>query len=112
MMSRTNLPRNRAKNGVAGRATQFFGAIAPLGIIPPVSMIRFPDFSNDWLKFKHLFWAADGPEQGIFAAIPDLLGQPPGPAEAGRDPLADRLRQPLDGRVVEHQAHGRLGKLF
>jgi hypothetical protein len=27
-----------------------------------------PHFSNDRLNFKHLLWAAAGPENGIFAA--------------------------------------------
>jgi hypothetical protein len=29
-------------------------------------------FSNDRLNFKHLFWATQGPEKGIFAAFHGL----------------------------------------
>src|SRR3974390_581627 len=96
MMSRTNLPRNRAKSGTAGRATPFCGIIARPGIVPPVSMSPLPNFSNGRLNFKHLFWAAQRPEKGIFAAFAEFLTRACDLAEAARDPLADRLRQPFN----------------
>jgi hypothetical protein len=41
---------------------------------PPPPIGNFP-FSNDWLNFKHLFWAAQGQEKGIFAAFHSSMPQ-------------------------------------
>jgi hypothetical protein len=42
-------------------------------MIPTFCMIPAPcqiHFSNDRLNFKQVFWATEGREKGIFAAIP------------------------------------------
>jgi hypothetical protein len=41
-------------------------------------------FSNERLNFKHSFWAAPGPEKGIFAAFPDYLDRESGGNSATR----------------------------
>jgi len=42
---------------------------------PAPSFIANAIFSNERLNFKHSFWAAQGPEQGIFAAFHRLAPQ-------------------------------------
>jgi len=46
-------------------------------------------FSNDRLNFKHAFWAAKGPEKGIFAALPGISC-----GETGFRPAAPARRPP------------------
>jgi hypothetical protein len=48
-------------------------------------------FSNGRLNFKHPFWAAAGPEKGIFAAVPLFFGPRQAQARRPRPPVAQRL---------------------
>ncbi len=72
--SRTSLPRKRRARAhlCAGDAILGLHALKPRvhGTRSPPATIRF---SNDRLNFKHVFWAADGREKGIFAAIPGFF---------------------------------------
>jgi hypothetical protein len=47
--------------------------IDPFGCIVRPQSFQSLYFSNERLNFKHSFWAAPGPEKGIFAAFPDYL---------------------------------------
>jgi hypothetical protein len=44
--------------------------IDPFGCIVRPQSFQSLYFSNERLNFKHSFWAAPGPEKGIFAAFP------------------------------------------
>ena len=84
-------------------------------------------FSNDWLNFKHPFWAAQRQEKGIFWAFHSFLmgsasgisvwDQRPGSASArrlqsGDHPTADSGGEPVDSRFVQNKPDWRLRQLF
>jgi hypothetical protein len=89
-----------------------------------------PGFSNDWLNFKHPFWAPQRQEKGIFWAfhsflmgsasgigVGDKLCDRPGLAsgrrlQPGDHPTADRGGEPVDCRLVENKPDWRLRQLF
>jgi hypothetical protein len=73
---------------------------------------RWTPFSNEWLNFKHLFWAIKGLEKGIFAAFAAQLGKLAGWLQSCHNPAADHFRQPVDRRFIKRKLDRRLGKLF
>src|SRR5580704_9111650 len=118
--STTSLPRNRLSKGASCRGAKLFGAklvgakfcgatyfTSPVGWVAWCCMIPVPlttRFSNGRLNFKHSFWAAAGPEKGIFAAFPGFFRPAAGlnpPAEPPGGPTADQLRQPFHRFLVE-----------
>jgi hypothetical protein len=60
-------PQNRAAPDLA----KGYGSASPASLADE----KCQPFSNDRLNFKHSFWAAQGPEKGIFAAFRGSLPQ-------------------------------------